>query len=312
MMRKVRDTACAVLFFTGLIAALAPSADVPAGLRSTEAFWNLGHAALFFLFGHLVYTVYPSLGRSPLSRQVMLTAGMVVAAAGGIELAQNLIPGRTSGFADIVVSLAGAGVYVSLHNRQKTGICFLFHAGIICLALFAAWPCIKAVSDEIIAKKQFPLLAGFETPFEKSRFEPNSAGLAISTQKASTGNRSLKIRLRRQTYSGVSLQYMPRNWKGFSSLNFSVYNPQDHPVRLTVRIHDKKHEKQPAQLLSDRFNRFFPLAPQNWTPVSIPLEDVHNAPLSRGLNLARVQTVGFFTTHPPEPCTLFIDSIRLD
>jgi hypothetical protein len=63
--------------------------------------------------------------------------------------------------------------------------------------------------------------------------------------------------------------------------------------------------------MSDRFNRSFSLPGKTWTMVSIPLEDVRTAPLSRDLDLSCVQSLGLFVTNPAKPHTLFLDAIYL-
>lgn len=311
MTLKKLDYLYLVIFAAGAAAMFMPSGSSPPGLRSSGQLWNLGHAGLFFLAGHLVYTFLPGLSRKPIGWQAFVFAAIALAAGGATELLQTLISGRTASFFDVVINLAGMGACVSLKNLGKTGKHLMLHAAVACLVALALWPLIRSLSDEVIAGRQFPVLADFETPFETDRFQSDTAKYQITAQKAFSGTKSLKVGLGTDTYSGIFLTYMPCNWKSFSWFKFHAYNPQDFPVSLTVRIHDREHETGAGQLYTDRFNKSFCLAPQRWSAVIIPLADVHQAPSNRQMNMSLIQSIGFFVTRPTQPLTLFIDNIML-
>ncbi|MFW6100313.1 MAG: VanZ family protein [Bacteroidota bacterium] len=310
MIRKSLDYICLALFLAGFIAMFMPSEPSPPDLRTTEQIWNFGHAALFFLAAHLAYTFYPRLSASTVSRQALLITAAVLLAGTVTELAQSLLPGRFPSLYDITANLAGALAYMSLKNRSQIKKHPIIHLSVACLIILILLPPIRAISDEIIAYRQFPLLADFETPFEKTRFT-GTATHEITSDRSYRGSRSLKINLDTTTYSGISMQYMPRTWQNYSTLCFAVYNPNPAPISLTVRIHDTKHETQPVQQHSDRFNRSFKLSPQTWTTIEIPLQEVRTAPLARDLNLNQIQSLGMFVTRASEPWTIYLDYIRL-
>ncbi|MCF8036231.1 MAG: VanZ family protein [Desulfobacteraceae bacterium] len=313
MSRKLSDYILLAAFIAGLICMFIPSGQSADELRTTKALWNLGHPVLFFLAGHLAYAFYPPLTRRPPIRQILMLFLAVLAAAGATELFQSVIPGRFPSYTDILGDLAGIAAYLSFRFRKKARQYALLHAATACLIALVLWPAFRAASDDFISYRQFPILADFETPFESTRFESHTKAFAISSQKAFHGTRSLKINLTTDTYSGISMQYMPRNWTGFSSLHLAAYNPEPQPIRITIRIHDAQHEKQPIQQFRDRFNRSFTLSPKSWTPISIDLTDVKTAPpRTRRLNLARIQNLGLFVTRAPEPWTLYIDDLRLE
>lgn len=311
MTKKMRDYICLALFAAGLAAMFMPSGDSAPGLRSMDQFWNLGHAVLFFLAAHLAYAFSPRLSFRPVYSQALLITAAVILSGAAIELAQSMIPGRFPSFYDAATNLAGALAYLSLRNRKQVKKYIPMHAAAICLIVLALWPPIRAASDDIIAYTRFPVLADFETPFEATRFTKNAKKAEITSSRAYSGSHSLKINLDTDTYSGISMKYMPRNWQEFSFLYFEVYNPQDHPVKLTVRIHDAEHETQPVQQYSDRFNRSFEVPPETWTTIKIPLADIRTAPRTRKLDLFSIQALGMFVTRAPEPWTLYIDHIRL-
>lgn len=312
MIRKRTDIFCAVVFSAGIAGMLSPSQNAGPGLRSVQEFWNLGHAVLFFLMGHLIYSFSPGLFLRRLRCQALVLGASVLAAGSVIELVQAMIPGRFPSFSDILVNLGGAGIYLFWKNRNKTGKKTIPYAAIACIIALISWPFVRAVSDDITAIRQFPVLADFETPFEASRFKSDTADYKITSQRAFHGKHSLRLRLDADnTYSGIFLHYMPRNWQSFSRLGFAVYNPQSGPIRLTARIHDTAHENLPSQQVSDRFNKSFLLTPQTWTEVEIDLTDVRHAPLERQMDLKEIFAFGVFVTNPAKDTTLFFDRIVL-
>lgn len=311
MTRKLLDYICLVLVSAGFIGMFMPSDPSPPDLRSTEQIWNLGHAALFFLATHLAYTFYPPLPARTVARQALLITTAVLLTGAITELAQSLLPGRFPSLYDMAANLAGALFYMSFKNRTQIKKHLLIHLSVACLIILVLLPPAIAVSDEIIAYRQFPVLADFETPFEKTRFSPTAETYEITSDKSYYGRRSLKINLNTTTYSGIFMQYMPRSWQNYATLNFAVYNPNPEPITLTVRIHDTRHETQPVQQYSDRFNRSFRLSPNTWTAIEIPLQEVRTAPLTRNLNLNQIQSLGIFVTRAPEPRTIYLDYIKL-
>jgi hypothetical protein len=69
-------------------------------------------------------------------------------------------------------------------------------------------PLAVAITDEWIAKNQFPVLADFETPFEIYRWVGGTA-FDIDNGISYHGGSSLKIQLNTSKYSGVALKYFP-------------------------------------------------------------------------------------------------------
>jgi hypothetical protein len=311
LIQKKRDYIYAAIFAAGAVTMFLPSEASPAGLRSVEQLWNLGHAALFFLAGHLIYTFMPGFSEKQLREQAAVLLAVVLAAGGFSEILQSLIPGRNASFFDMLINLTGMGACLAVKNPGKSFIHFLLYAAVACLIAICMWPFLRSVSDELIAKRQFPVLADFQTPFEADRFQSDTAEYKITDKTASTGTKSLELRLGIHEYSGIFMQYMPRNWQGYSWFEFQAYNPQTVPVVLTVRIHDKKHETSPAQLYNDRFNKSFSLAPQSWTTIAISLKEVRHAPATRRMDMEHIQSIGFFVANPAQELSIFLDNIIL-
>ncbi|MGB8719066.1 MAG: hypothetical protein WCD46_07125, partial [Desulfobacterales bacterium] len=148
----------------------------------------------------------------------------------------------------------------------------------------------------------------FETTTELGRWN-GSAARTLSGEVFRDGRRSLEISLTCDTYSGVGLKYFPRDWRGYSALEFSVFNPGTAPLALTCRVHDRTHTTA-RQRYSDRFNRRITIKP-GWNDISIALEEIRRAPLTRPMDLSRIDGLGLFSVRLPTPVTVYLDRVRL-
>ncbi len=175
--------------------------------------------------------------------------------------------------------------------------------------LVACLPLAEALCDEGIARGQFPLLADFETPFEKDRWEGN-ARASVDRSVSRHGNASLRVEMDTSLYSGIALVYFPRNWNAYHFLLLEVFNPSSEAISITCRIHDRQHEEG-VQTYKDRFNEGF-LLQQGWNELRIDLGKVARAPFGRVMDLGEIRAVGLFATKLSAPRTVFVDYVRLE
>ena len=178
----------------------------------------------------------------------------------------------------------------------------------VVLIAYQIIPVIIALSDEYIARNQFPLLSGFETPLEIKRWSAET-DLLIDESIKQTGKASLRVSLNTDTYSGVELRYFPRNWASYRFLQFSIYNPSSEDVSIVCRIHDDEQDQNGIKY-EDRFKRSY-LIPQGWHRIHVSLKDVENTPKNRKMNMQSIMNVRFFTIRLPYPRIIHIDDVRL-
>ena len=309
--KKILETAALLLFATGIIGMLIPHGIGDQELRSMRHLPITGHILVFFLGAYLFYTFRPGLSARPMHIQILRLLFATLLAGIILESFQAVIPGRTASARDLLANITGAMIYLSVRNLKSFSMHLPFHVSVAVITGLLLWPLLRSVIDERIAANQFPLLAGFETPFEHTRFAGNHGRFSVSNEFGFYGDRSLKLSLGTETFSGLSLDYMPGDWQGYSLLHLAVYNPQPTPVILTVRIHDAVHETDGMWQYTDRYNQRFSLSPEKWTTIQIPLEDVKHAPETRKMNMDQIRNVGFFVTQAPNPLTLYLDDIRL-
>jgi hypothetical protein len=142
---------------------------------------------------------------------------------------------------------------------------------VLVLVLVKLWPVARSLLDEAIARHQFPLLSGFETPFEIDRWT-GSARLSVETMASISQGRLLKLSLTTAKYSGATLNYFDGDWTSVHTLIISLYNPGANSLQITCRIHDLQHTDGNEEY-ADRFNRSFQLM-QGWNHIEIDLNDV--------------------------------------
>jgi hypothetical protein len=228
------------------------------------------------------------------------------------EGTQSLLGGDAS-IGDLLRDMAGGVIALSWLSPSSTVLPVRVRRAArtfaAILLLVACLPLAAALSDEEIARLQFPVLGNFETPFEACRWD-GGARFSVDCSVARHGKASLRVDMDTSLYSGVALVYFPRNWRGYHFLSLEAFNPSPEEIDITCRIHDLRHEEG-EQRYEDRFNKAFRLRP-GWNHIRVDLEEVARAPAGRMLDLGTIRAVGIFATRLSTPRTIFLDHIRLE
>lgn len=279
--------------------------------RSFKAVWNLGHILFFFLATWLYLTHAGNHEGRTGSRLFFFKAFFIVLLAGVvIELIQKELGGRTVDLGDVyrdelgcVVAFVFTGSPPFFRQGRQLLAC-----GIIGLLLVEIWPVYRAVADEQSARNQFPLLADFETPFERWRFG-DIRQLRREEKIVRHGRYGLRVQLTTATYSGTSFFYFPHDWRNYRRLHFSIYNPEKTDLSLHCRLHDSLHG-QHGMRFDDRFHRRFELH-SGWNDCSVALADVQAAPATRLMDMARIERFALFVVRQQRPRVLYLDYMYL-
>ena len=282
------------------------------GLRSLDGFWDLGHLAAFALFAYMLVTRSKRLSRSPFLTQLIVALGILALVGLSIELLQ-LCVGRTFSWLDLSKDLVGTAIGIVFCAPERKKLPQKFHLGLklICigLVLWEAFPFGRDFLDETIARRQFPLLSGLETPFERGRWS-GGAQYFVDRSVHHQGRASLRVVLGTEEYSGVALDYFPRDWRGYAFLSFDILNPGSEPIDLTCRVNDTVHQLR-GNHYEDRFNRTYRFNP-GWQTVRISLEEIRKTPRERSMNMEAIDNFAIFAIRLPRPRTIYIDNVRLD
>jgi len=279
--------------------------------RSIKALWDLGHILYFALATYLLLGWRPLKELAPTWRWVMIL-GFTCLVGVQIEIMQYGTQ-RTPDMGDVVRDLTGAVLMLSFgpdHGQVRSRSLRRGLQGLaLILLLLQLWPVATALTDEAIARRQFPLLSGFETPLEAQRWK-GDARFDITADPTSDSGRVLRLDLSPGTYSGLHLKYFDGDWRGYRSLSLRLYNPEAQPLRIICRIHDLAHEAG-EQDFDDRFNSRF-LLRQGWNELKIELSEVAAAPKTRPLDLSRIVNLGLFAVALKRPRSLYLDDVRLN
>ena len=283
--------------------------------RSFVSLWNLGHILYFALF-----TLW--LRNLPLLRRPKMTALRRVAmlfilpflVGFGIECLQFLANGRFPSSADMGHNQLGVLIALLFQRRSQYAglhplVLTLLQGTVLLLLLIALQPLFSALWDEHQARRQFPLLADFESPHELSRWM-YPGQLQEETQIVRHGRKAARVQLSTAKYSGIALFHFPKDWRGYHWLRFSVYNPLPIPLELNARIHDSTHRQHNSRY-EDRFNTQFQLQP-GWNDLAISLQEVAAAPRGRAMDMANIQGFGLFVVAQKKAIALFLDHVYLE
>ena len=278
--------------------------------RSFKHFWDLGHLLYFALLTGLLLRWSP-VARLSLARQWIIILFITLLLGASIELLQigtTRSPDTWDVLRDLIGSLMALVFGSSGPKLQPANWRLSLRFFVLALVLAQLWPLAKSLTDEAIARHQFPLLSGFETPFEIDRWSGN-AGLSVETVTSISAGRLLKLSLTTEQYSGVSLNYFDGDWTSARTLKISVYNPDANPLKITCRIHDLQHTDGYEEY-EDRYNRSFILT-QGWNHIEIDLEEVEQSPATRSIDMSRIRGLGIFVVSLPAPRILYLDDVRL-
>ena len=278
------------------------------------AAWDLGHVLFFALATHwLIALLRDNLAKFSLFVLFFTFSGAVFFFGLSIEFLQAYQGNRSPDMMDVVRNQLGCllafTLYASSRLQQKRLFTFRGLQGLALLLLLPALsPLTRAVIDEQLARHQFPLLSDFETPFEKHRWV-NVRQLSEETTIVRHGKKALRVQLSTAKYSGSTLFYFPGDWRGYTSLCLSVYNSQNAPLFLTLRINDMEHKHHGSRYF-DRFNKEFSLQP-GWNDLAIELNQVKNAPKGRQMDMEHIEGFGLFVIQQAKPIEIVLDHIFL-
>ncbi|WP_296930361.1 succinyl-CoA synthetase subunit beta [uncultured Marinobacter sp.] len=269
--------------------------------------WNLGHILLFAL---LTVAIRP--WRWLAGWRLWLGVTAVLLAVGiGIELIQGEhnrdVDGR-----DLLRNLIGGWLIIAwrpvvLPGTRASARQYLLAATATLLLCFELGNTGLVAARQWQVHHQLPLLYDFSHQNPEPFWSGNPA---VSANHAVNHPRSLKIALSTETYSGISLNNLPSDWRDFERLVITLFNPSTEPLALTLRINDVAHDRS-DHAYNDRYNTRLILEP-GFNTFTRNLADVENAPSDRTMDMSRIRRMGLFAVRLPEPRTVYLSDLRLD
>ncbi|WP_372987103.1 succinyl-CoA synthetase subunit beta [Marinobacter sp.] len=272
-----------------------------------RAVWNLGHIGLFAL---LTFALKPWQWLAGWRLWLATTAAVLLLGI-LIELLQSGTD-RQADWHDILRNLLGVWLVLAWRPvfSRNTGVdarSWFLPVVTVILLLFELGATGTVAARQWQISHQLPLLYDFRNgnpaPFWSGSLVPSDRYTANQPQ-------SLKVELGTETYSGISLDNLPADWRGYRQLTITLFNPDQEPLTLILRINDVTHDRG-DNAYGDRFNTRLVLAPGANT-FTINLDEVRNAPASRTMDMANIRRLGLFAVRLPAPRTVYLLDLRLD
>jgi VanZ family protein len=296
-------TLLSILFFFG-----GPDYHSP---RSYKAIWNLGHILYFALLPLLVF-LHPRLKTVPHRIQIFVIVGLTLVIGILVELLQyglDRFPDVQDLYRNFIGAMAAVVFLLPIRSSIPKVLSNVFRIAVVLMVLTQLVPVAVALIDEHHARRDFPNLSDFQTPFQIHRWQ-GSAGISIASSVSTPGNNALRADLTTRQYSGVNIKYFPANWQQYQRFQFRILNPSPQPLSLTCRIHDELHTRG-IQRYQDRFNQTYAIS-QGWNTISINLSEVEKSPRNRPMDLTQIRSIGIFATRLAQPRTIYIDDLILN
>jgi len=278
--------------------------------RSMKHFWDIGHIVYFALLA-LLLCRWSVISRLTLVQQWLLILSITLVLGITIELLQYGTS-RSPNMGDVLRDINGsllALVFGPARSKIQSARRRLYTQISVCLlTLYLLSPFIISLLDETIARHQFPLLSGFETPFEINRWHGGNRLSVVSLPSVAKG-KLLRLALTTEKYSGVAFKYFDNDWTTARHLKISFYNPDTTALHVVLRIHDAQHNDGHEEH-ADRYNNVLLLTP-GWNQIEIDLAEVKNKPAQRQMDMQHIRGLGIFVLSLPAARLLYIDNVQL-
>lgn len=313
--------------------ALQTASPVPHSNLLVEDLLNAGHAPLYGTVALAVLVMF-RIGRPRWRRATtyLLSFTIAVAAGVGAEIVQWAGSGD-AGVADVVTDAVGAASFLliaaaydrggrDVRARSRRTLPLLAAAALLSMVAIAP---VRTAAALVRRDSVFPRICDFQHAWERKfvqasreallRFETPPEGWGRAA-----GDLAGRIDFQEGTYPGIGIRSLHRDWRGYRSFALDVFSELDHPVALTLSIHDAKHHALPDATPTgasgqsdyyDRFNRELTIVP-GANAIVIPVADIEHGSRGRMLNLSRMCGLVLFAYESKESFTLHVDAFRLE
>ena len=281
---------------------------------------SLGHIPLFGLIAWIVLLAInlknPKISNWPIwsyPAAFLFTMGISFLS----ELVQIIIP-RDASIKDFFYNNLGSALFLGgglLWTNQKFSVRsgrwhkrlrFTFVVASVIIFALVVHPLVLLAIDEIQIRGSFPVIGSFETEREVKRWNGGENEMSLSQEYVDDGKYSLRVTLSPGKYSGICMPHPPSDWRGFSSFDFTVFNPSEKNQMIVLKIFDWDHTYE----YNDRFNRVLHISPGK-NCISIPLQEIELSPVKRKMRMDKIGQVSFFMKNLKQRQVFFFDNIRL-
>lgn len=306
-----------------VIAVVGLLVPVPFTGRLAVAVGDLVHAPLFggitLIVLWLLERFRPMSGRSDsdVMRRSLLVFISLCAFGSVMELVQQWM-GRHAAIHDAVSNAIGVFAAILCYwsfrlARRRPDVrwlprTLLLTAGF--LLSIAWWTPMTILRDVIAVRRNFPLLASFESPVELQRFYFRECKPRLTRRDATEGQFAMEVIYAPAQYPAATLIELCPDWSAMKALEMDVTLDESYSkpgLRFVVKVIDSLHANDHA----DTFHRIFELRPGEPTHIRIEREDLVKGPQTRDLDLTKIQYVDLLVLEPGETTKLRMDAMRV-
>jgi VanZ family protein len=270
--------------------------SLPGENRLIYSLQDSGHFLIFTLLTLAVLWRY----RKSQIWLVLLLMSLVFLFGILIEAAQSLID-RNPSLYDVLMDLlgvaAGGMVYAGFIRRTlSSGLTLVV---VILLTLVAFYKPLYWLKVYQVRADEFPRLMNPESFFASGLLEAKPEGEIRHLTLPDNGsiplesgiNTCIYVSLLSGRWPGITIQEPEPNWRGYESLEVTIYSDQQDDLPLTLRINDQKHNNK----YLDRYNRRLLVNP-GYNRFSLPLREIEQAPKGRVMDMGNISGLKVFAS----------------
>lgn len=321
-----RNEHARVLLITAALIALVVFAllvPIPLRGRLASASGDLVHAPLFatLTFGAFWLVQYfrpiTPLTKRFLLRSLAVVILMIVIGAVS-EVAQRSFQ-RSGSLHDAVANALGISAawfcYLAWHHKRRYDphrrgrrLAMLATAGI--LVGIASWQPLLTLHDMLAARRQFPLIASFESKTALHRWYFRKCVGRFSQQDVTHGTKSMEITVMPRANPGPTLWEIVTDWREIKTLEMDVTLDDSYrheSVELMVKVFDQWSEEGHR----DTYYSTWVLKPGQHRHIVITREQLLSGPEGRDLDLSRIRYLALRLLRPGSMATFRVDAIKL-
>lgn len=292
-------------------------APLPGDGPLLRALHNFAHFPVFGIQAVAVFLairLFAPIGLRRGWRAYLLTLVAMLCISSIAEWSQRF-SARDASIDDVFVNMLGSiaalsiAALIDLRLHARTHRPF-YQFGLASLAtittLVAVTPLV--ITEASLAKRNadFPCILCPSSWLDLRLLETNGATADLVGRSDSDGN-ALLIQLQKGRFPGISMPNPRSDWRGYDALVLGVFNPENSPIRLTLRIDDAQHNYE----FADRFNQTIVVPANGLLEECIPLTALENAPQDRLMDLSKIAFLALFGNNEEHGRRFYLHNIRL-
>jgi VanZ family protein len=292
----------------------------PARSEFMQTLSDAAHGPLFVLTAGGVLLWLRTRTRQIAAGSAYIQAFLIAVMLGGIgEIAQFLFTSTRHAqwkdvFTDACGALAGLGIYAqfdsALKNESATRHQMRWLAAVAIILIIS--PVVWSGTFYVERTGQAPELLTWSSSWGHHFMRAGGATARIEPLPPSWKNtREHALYISPDSigrWAGITIEEPLPDWNGYQHLAIELINPNDRPLKLTLRIDDHHHNQD----YNDRFNGSLRVAALTSTVIRVPLKEVLHAPAGRTTDLEQISKLVLFEDKQEASLPFYLVSLRLE